>query len=254
MALVTQITRRSLLGGAATINPMTLPFMELRLSGTALAGADDSNISSWTDSSGNGRTASQGSATPQPHVTIQGNANVPYSPTGRKGAAFNFGENDNMAGSMPASPGTEVARGFTFYAWFNESPFGTTNQTLWQENNSLRLIVADGSSKIGFGDKNGVHASGTSFTSGNHFMVWIFYPPVGSGTARIYQDGRLLLEYAGWDTTNQHGIQDGYTVGNNVATTTPWAGSLYDLIVFSNAHPLSLIQAVRNWGKGFWGI
>lgn len=240
---------RRLGGGGAAQDPGLLPYLELRLSGASLSGAADDLIASWADSSGNGRNAAQGTDLLKPRMSGV-NANNPNAPTGRRGASFNFGENDNMTGSLPGG-GVTLARGYTFYAWIFDSPFATINQAFYDVALTERLVYAGATAKIGFVDSGGAKESGTNFSSGYHFLTFVFYPPNGTGVAKVYQDGVLLLTTT-WSFTQ--GAASGYTLGNHVLLTAPFGGIVYELDFFSQAHELATIQRVMTWGKGFWGF
>lgn len=240
--------RRNLIG--TVFDPASLGNLELRLSGTTLDPGDDVLIASWADLSGHGRTATQGSDTPKPRTTIHGNSVVPDSPTNLKGAAFNFGENDNMTGAITF----DFTQGMTAYAWINETVFGGANQTVWCPDNSSPALYFSGStSKIGFGDADGEHASGTGAAgvSAFHSLVWVFYPPAtGAGIAKVYLDG-AEIQSTTWHIT---GSAAAYTLGNNQPLNSPFGGSQYEFLFYSAPHDLATITAVRAYGFSRWGI
>jgi len=245
--------QRRALSTTGALDPGTLSNLELRLSADSLVGADGDPIATWADTSGNSRDAT-GSGISRPFIGT-GTAFVPDSPTGRRGAAFDYSQNDNLRGGLPGSPGLEVSRGFTFYFWFHQSQFGITNQTIWEDDtNGPGLIYSNSSSFIGYGDHTGEHVSAVLRTEGFHFLVWVFSPPIGTGIATVYQDGVLLLTVTPWDFTNSHGPQAGYTLGNNRNLNAPYAGTIYDHALFSEAHSPAIINRVAAWGQGFWGF
>lgn len=241
--------QRRVLTGAA-IDPGTFTGLLLRLQGTTNAGADDSNVSTWADGSGNGRNATQASATPQPRVSISGNANNPYSPTGKKGVAYNFGENDNMTGTFAA----DRTQGLTVYAWLFESPFGGSNQAFWCPSTSSPVVFFAGATgKVGFGDADGAHESASGFAGvgAYHFFCWVFYPPAtGTGVAQVYHND-TIIQTATWRATADPA---GYTIGNNQPLTAPFGGVIFEGDVFQGGHSEDVIRRVRAWGLGFWGI
>jgi hypothetical protein len=245
--------RRLAFGGA--INPATLPFQELFFSGSTLNTGDDVLIPSWADLSGNGRNATQGTALQQPRTSIAGSAFNPDSPTGRKGANFNFGENDNLTGPLPGGTGLTTTRGLTFYCWYRESQFGTTAQTLWEDAvNGPRLVASsDTTSKIGFTDRNGDHLSPVTWSEGFHSYVLVMPPPQPTGIATLYYDGAIILQ-AAWELTNQFGPQNGFTLGNDRIPNRPFGGIIYQFMLFTDNHARSMVESVLQWGKGYWGF
>lgn len=235
---------------SAAIDPGQLSGLELRLSGVSLTQADNTAISSWADTSGHSRTASQSNATQKPATTISGNAVVPNSPTGIYGAAFNFGENDNMTGTYTF----DRTQGYTVYAWLNETVFGGNNQTvLCPDTSSPSVFFAGPTGKVGFVDADGTHESASGFAGASafHFFCWVFYPPAtGTGVAQVYHNDTVI------QTTTWHATVNpvGYTVGNNQPLTSPLGGSLYEVDAFTGGHSEDIIRRVRAWGLGFWGM
>lgn len=245
--------RRALATGGP-IAPNSLPNLELRLSGTSLAGTDDTNIALWPDLSGHGRDAAQASATPQPKTSIHGNANNPDSPTNRKGANFNFGEIDRMDGTMTD---VGVAAGNTVYLWFWESPFSVNGQVIFQDQSggAPQLIVSDASGgKVGWRDGAATNLSTLGFTGvgAYHSLVYVFAPPSGgTGVGTIYHNGTAVYTHT-W-SYNTASVT-GYRIGANQVNQVPFGGILYELDYFSQAHSPDIVSRVLAWGTGFWGF
>lgn len=241
--------RRNLVTSGA-LDPSSLPNLELQLRGTSLVGATDDPISTFSDTSGKGRHATQAGAK-RPRISGV-NANNPLSPTGKTGASFNFGEADNLDGAM-ADVG--VAAGNTFYLWFHESQFGGNDQVIYNDDTGGKpqLIVADATGKIAWRDGS-THSSAVQIKGDDafHSLVYVFSPPSGgAGTATIYHNGAVIFTDT-WNYTTA-GVS-AYTVGANQVDGAPFAGTLFETDYFSQEHSPEIVARVLSWGVGFWGF
>lgn len=239
--------RRVPLGGGAKVPPSNFPVTLAHLeeyydSRTLIAQAHGSNVTSWADLSGNGRT--QTTFVPDNPPTYLKTSST--SPKGTPLVRFNGIDQSLSSGSI-TMPNVNT-RGYTFH-WYGTWPGGAANGIPWQDDTGLRpqLLSRVSAGTMGWRDTANTRTISGTLT-GVHLYTWVFALP---NTGLVYMDG-TLLGTATW--TIAHNVTAATILGCNQSNNAHLAIDMGFGVWYSDTHSQATINLFRLWASVYWGF
>lgn len=266
------IMRCNVGGGTAGFGPyfpLSLPNLELYLdSRIGISAADGAAFAPWLDQSTNARDAIAAGGSflnPVYHsassLTPKGKATVEW------GTATAFP--GNALGSASFGWPLIGTRGYTTY-WYGKpiaktaAPYPFINQTAWNRGNanqSVGLLLDDGSGGVGIQDDNGggaphVFSSLSTVGGGWHVFTSVFpVPDNNTVPCRFYVDGALKSQVSGpTNYVSSLAGNDSYILGNAGNGNTVVRGFQGFFLWYSDTHSLATINQVKTWAGIYFGF
>lgn len=234
------------------IDPLTLANLELYLRSDQVSGVNNDPVASWSDLSSHGRTFTQAAAARKPKLLIPGSAN------GQRLVRFD-GANDPNGDNMGAAfslPGPGSGYTFYFYGVWNATTNTPNGAALFFSTPGGRpnLIVKEaGATTWGWSDSGlGSHLGGTHPDNGTaQTLVWVFPPPSGSGTGKVYKVTGSADVSGTWSFDGS--AATGWFLGdNNDPGVVACKVDLGAAVVFSEAHNDATRIGVVNYLTNFF--
>jgi hypothetical protein len=242
------------MSASRSINPASLPGMEVALWSPNIVGTDGAVFATYPDSSGNGRDATQATAG-QKAILRKTGADI--SPNGKQMAQFD-GDDDLMVGSLPGG-GISNADGYSLYFYVKELSLttgGFNTQTIFAASN-LDVLTRT-STDAGYADnqKYGLRGTGSNrvifgaTATGYQIITAIYYPPSGAGGVfRLFKDGvQSGADATNWDVA----LATGYNIGNAGSANVGFNGTMGAILLFSHAHPPSIRLGVEAYIRDYF--
>jgi uncharacterized protein (TIGR02217 family) len=175
---------------APAIDPLTLANLELYLRADQVAGANGAAVSTWNDLSPNNWDAAQANAALQPTVLTPGSAN------GTRLVRFDgvtSPNGDTMGFAMGGGNFPPATAGMTFYFYgvFYTQVNSFNGAVLFQDDTGgqPQLILKQAAPDAGIGWRDATTHAGSTYAPGTDVYAWVFEPPSGSGTGRVFKNG-----------------------------------------------------------------
>jgi hypothetical protein len=250
-------------------NPRNLPNLQLWLDATRIAQADSTSVATWSDQSGNGYDATQGSTAARPTYIASGlnglpvvrfdgtddNLSVPSST-----ATFKFLHTDFSTVFIVAKAGV-VADPNARYGFFGTNSGGTSARGLMINyddrasqslNNAIRTGISNGTAWVSLNDAN-------NFFAANTFGIITVRSDPANATAA---DRSVLNLNGGTDTKNNtqtaalstSNASFNLEIGSSGGAFPVLNGDIAEIIVYNRALNTSELAQVHRYLARKWGI
>jgi hypothetical protein len=243
--------------GLKAIDPATLTWA-VKLDARSITGVPDGTVlTTWPDSSGNGRDAGQAIAGLKPTYRATASANQQPLVDFYAGATIH-----DMGGTLPAG-GLGNAAGFTLYAYYTQdqidatdpgAPGGFNDQIIWGSDIAggwrmygVRFPTVP--TKFPSASTGGNLLQGSAAPSlGSHVMVYSLAPPSGAGVAALTLDG-VQIATGTWNANPQ----TRYLVSSNAGDNIGLHGKIGFLGLAATLHSARTQLGVAKFLRQTWG-
>jgi hypothetical protein len=238
---------RRALDGATTIDPATLPGLELSLWSTNVVGTNGTGAATWPDTSGNARDATQATSGQRPTITDAASLN------GKRMLLYD-GVDDQMAGTFPATPtGIPNTDGYTIYLYFQEASLTTGGFNSQLVFGGGLELVARTATIGGYPSDQHYGIAFSKASLGNTALGFQTFTGVWTTGGSPVMQGFVNGAQSGADQTwNNATLGNGYTVGSNASGNVSLQGYYGAVHVFSHAHSTATRTAVEAYIKNFF--